>query len=125
MFKGGTNIFKNVNGIAIKGRYFDSETRLDFFEKQNNRMSLIYGKNGSGKSTIADAFNAYKNEDRNGFDKVELYEKNGTPKGDKGTVLLSPVLIRSAAKGGGKFHLSSFQRVIWGQVLLLAHNDQQ
>lgn len=40
--------------IKFKGRYFADEADLEIFP-ENDRLSIVYGKNGSGKSTITDA----------------------------------------------------------------------
>ena len=53
----GTTI-KNMTGINISSKYFSTPTFLEFFPKhskpqKNNRAALVYGNNGSGKSTIA------------------------------------------------------------------------
>ncbi|MBF0989274.1 MAG: AAA family ATPase [Clostridiales bacterium] len=45
--------------LKIKGGIFQEETILDLFIKNDKiypNVSIIYGKNGSGKTTIADAF---------------------------------------------------------------------
>ena len=49
-------MFSNFCGIKIQGKCFQSEVKLNFFEKEYHRFCLIYGKNGSGKSTISQAF---------------------------------------------------------------------
>ena len=43
-----------LKAIKFKGRYFSDEANLEVFP-ENDRLSIIYGKNGSGKSTITDA----------------------------------------------------------------------
>lgn len=53
-------MFSNFCGIKIQGKCFQSEVNLNFFEKEHHRLCLIYGKNGSGKSTISQAFDAVK-----------------------------------------------------------------
>lgn len=53
-------MFSNFCGIKIQGKCFQSEVKLNFFEKEYHRFCLIYGKNGSGKSTISQAFDAVK-----------------------------------------------------------------
>ena len=32
------------------------KTTLSFFPGENDRIAIVYGKNGSGKSTISDGF---------------------------------------------------------------------
>ena len=53
-------MFGNFCGIKIQGKCFQSEVKLNFFEKEYHRFCLIYGKNGSGKSTISQAFDTVK-----------------------------------------------------------------
>ncbi len=53
-------MFSNFCGVKIQGKCFQSEVKLNFFEKEYPRFCLIYGKNGSGKSTISQAFDAIK-----------------------------------------------------------------
>ena len=50
-------MFETISGISIKGRCFTDEKALDFFsDPQKNRLALIYGQNGSGKTTCAKGF---------------------------------------------------------------------
>jgi len=44
-------MFENFKKIKVKGGYFENETELTLFYKA--AVSVIYGRNGSGKSTIA------------------------------------------------------------------------
>lgn len=44
-------MFENFKTIKIKGGCFDSETEFELFKK--DALSVIYGRNGSGKTTIA------------------------------------------------------------------------
>lgn len=44
-------MFENFRKIKVKGGYFENETELTLFYKA--AVSVIYGRNGSGKSTIA------------------------------------------------------------------------
>ena len=53
-------MFSNFCGIKIQGKCFQSEVKLNFFEEEYHRFCLIYGKNGSGKSTISQAFDTVK-----------------------------------------------------------------
>ena len=45
-----------MNEIKIKGGYYSEESSFILFPNQNNKAAIIYGKNGSGKSSIARAF---------------------------------------------------------------------
>lgn len=49
-------MIEKVKGILINGRCFSKETNLSFFPGDNDRIAIVYGKNGSGKSTISDGF---------------------------------------------------------------------
>lgn len=60
-------MLKFLKGIKIQGRKFTTATELDFWGKESSRISLLYGRNGSGKSTISDAFEALKNEETSDF----------------------------------------------------------
>lgn len=53
-------MFSNFCGIKIQGKCFQGEVKLKFFEKEYHRFCLIYGKKGSGKSTISQAFDTVK-----------------------------------------------------------------
>ena len=47
--------------VKCKGGFFADETQLELFAKED-RLSLIYGKNGSGKSTIAKVISKAKGD---------------------------------------------------------------
>lgn len=44
---------ESIMSLKISGRCFSSATKLKCFTKNESRISIIYGKNGSGKSTIS------------------------------------------------------------------------
>ena len=61
----------SMTGVEIKSPFFDTAVSLELFPvhpnvlknpnaPQKNRVALIYGSNGSGKSTIAQGFREYK-----------------------------------------------------------------
>ena len=59
------SIIEQMTGVAISSAYFSNATALELFPKhskppKNNRVALLYGKNGSGKSTIAQGFREYR-----------------------------------------------------------------
>ena len=56
-------MIEKICNITIQGKCFDKEAKLSLFPGSDDRISLIFGRNGSGKSTIADAFQAYVNND--------------------------------------------------------------
>lgn len=47
-------MIEKVRGISIQGRCFTNRTTLQCYPEENDRISVIYGKNGSGKSTISE-----------------------------------------------------------------------
>lgn len=54
-------MLEDFRGITIKGRCFENETTLEFFPKniaktKDNRVALVFGRNGSGKTTVTRAF---------------------------------------------------------------------
>ena len=49
-------MIKQIASLAVTGRCFSTERVLNFFPKADVRLSLVYGANGSGKSTISRAF---------------------------------------------------------------------
>lgn len=50
-------MIEKIKGISIQGRCFPNDTSLILYPNTNDRISVIYGKNGSGKSTISMGFN--------------------------------------------------------------------
>lgn len=67
----------NVMGINFKGASFENDTTLQFFEEKNHkRICLLYGKNGTGKSTIARAFSKIKGEDEEKIIHAKLVDEN-------------------------------------------------
>ncbi|WP_312942981.1 AAA family ATPase [Oscillibacter sp.] len=56
---------ESMTGINVSSSYFSSPAILELFPKhpkpsKSNRVALLYGKNGSGKSTIAQGFREYR-----------------------------------------------------------------
>jgi len=54
-----------MTGVYIQSDFFDNAPTLEFFpaptDNKHFRAALLYGKNGSGKTTIAQGFREYKN----------------------------------------------------------------
>ncbi len=48
-------MFESIYKLKLKGAAFAEETMLPLFSDSKERISLIYGKNGTGKSTISKA----------------------------------------------------------------------
>ena len=58
-------MLRDISSINLQGANFSSEVELpifDFSDKKYAKISLLYGRNGSGKSTIAKAFKKIKGE---------------------------------------------------------------
>lgn len=72
-------MIENIAGILIRGRCFKERTALKFFlkkdEKADDRISILYGKNGSGKSTISDGFSALVSDEIEDLE-VSLFDNN-------------------------------------------------
>lgn len=76
-------MLEDIVSIKIKGGIFEIETDLPIFakEKSNNpekRFSLIYGKNGSGKSTISRGFRKITGAEEPQIESVELLDAVGS-----------------------------------------------
>lgn len=71
-----------VCGIEVKGRIFSELTPLQLLgyrkkeNEYNSRVSLIYGENGSGKTTISRAF-LQSSGKQQGLEKANFIDKNG------------------------------------------------
>ena len=66
-------MLSKLNKIAIKGGFFEEETTLNLFNNKQDRISFIYGRNGSGKTSISNAFESIKNTN-NEFDTIKLID---------------------------------------------------
>lgn len=45
-----------ITGVRIHGKCFRDESELQFFPQDKHRIAVVYGRNGSGKSTVSQAF---------------------------------------------------------------------
>ena len=61
-------MIEDIYKIQFKGAAFTQETILPFFDKENERISIIYGRNGSGKSTVSKAIMKAAGEDVDGIE---------------------------------------------------------
>ena len=66
-------MIKDINGISITGKCFTQKTDLILFKKPNHRISVIFGRNGSGKTTISRAFANIKTQEFNEIEAKLLY----------------------------------------------------
>ena len=72
-------MLEKIKGIKIKGANFVNQTELNLFNKSNDKIAkaaLIYGRNGSGKSTISNAFKKVKGEDILNIETASLYDND-------------------------------------------------
>lgn len=61
-------MISNLKGIKLQGRKFSANSvDFCFWNTDKIRISLVYGKNGSGKSTISEAFSCLKKNDNEDF----------------------------------------------------------
>ena len=69
----------NVSSVKVKGGIFEKETELPIFKNDKNkpRFCLLYGKNGTGKSTIARAFNEISGNEGSGNYEINLFDCDG------------------------------------------------
>lgn len=70
-------MIKEIKSIEIKGGFFHQKQVFNLFQKTTTRISLIYGKNGSGKTSISNAINDY-NKSTETYETVNFlnYNKN-------------------------------------------------
>lgn len=69
-------MLNKMAGVTICGGYFKDSRDFKLFDKQEQRIAIIYGKNGSGKSSIAKAITEYKENQLNLFSNVDLFDYN-------------------------------------------------
>ncbi|HCL01864.1 MAG TPA: hypothetical protein DHW61_05515 [Lachnoclostridium phytofermentans] len=71
-------MIKNVCGLKLMGANFLQSTELSLFDSSKgvDRISLLYGKNGAGKSTISKAFAKIKGVDETEISYAELYDRD-------------------------------------------------
>ena len=74
-------MLKDITKIKITGSIFDSQTELDFFNPYDGtkekvvKACLLYGRNGTGKSTIAKAFRKLSGELITSLSNATVYDK--------------------------------------------------
>ena len=74
-------MIEDIASIKIKGGIFETETDLPIFEKEKTQkpnFSLIYGKNGSGKSTISRGFRKLTGDEELQIESMELLDADGS-----------------------------------------------
>lgn len=61
-FIGGSSMFEHIKGVQVRLPGNDSITKLDLFNSPCYKGVFIFGRNGSGKSSIARWFKKYRNK---------------------------------------------------------------
>lgn len=70
-------MLENVTGIKIKGANFYNETELQIFaSERNHKFSIVYGKNGAGKSTISRGFGCVRGDNVVEISNAKLVDKD-------------------------------------------------
>jgi len=67
-------MLNDLSGVTIFGGYFNDSKKFSFFDKQGQKIAIIYGKNGSGKSSIAKAITEYKENLLIQFSSISLFD---------------------------------------------------
>ncbi len=76
------NVLKDITTIELQGAMYASPVSLCFFNPFENgktktvKAALLYGRNGTGKSTIARAFRKIKGEELEAITQATLYDKD-------------------------------------------------
>ncbi len=69
-------MFKDIKSINIKGGFFEEEKNVNLFKNKEDRISFIYGRNGSGKTSIANAFVDLKKNSNSNYSILKLSDFN-------------------------------------------------
>lgn len=78
-------MYEKIKSLIIGGAVFSENTELQLF-KNNERMCLLYGRNGSGKSTISRAFVRLTGAEQPEITQSDLVDSQGDsvlPSGDE------------------------------------------
>jgi AAA15 family ATPase/GTPase len=72
-------MIEKIKGLSIQGRCFSTKTALSFYPHDYNRLAIVYGRNGSGKSTISDAFSCISSNILPSDLTASLFDQTDTP----------------------------------------------
>lgn len=72
-------MLRDITTIELQGANFKTSQQLHLLIQDNKaaNASLVYGRNGSGKSTIAKAFRKLKGEEQSSIQSVSIYDIHG------------------------------------------------
>lgn len=63
-----------IKGINITGGYFDDTVKFTLYENNKIRTALVYGKNGSGKSSISKGIQEYSSNIFSEYNSLSFYD---------------------------------------------------
>ena len=66
----------SISGICLRGGNFEKDTKFIFFKNSLARFFILYGQNGSGKTTISRAFQKIKRQDKENIQSAYLIDDN-------------------------------------------------
>ena len=55
-------MLETIKGLEVQGKVFTQKTPLFLFPNETNRIAVVFGRNGAGKSTIAEAFRMVRDQ---------------------------------------------------------------
>lgn len=70
---------KGISGVSLKGGFFEEQSNFQLFENNQHQVAVIYGRNGSGKSSIAKGINEYKNKKEEIFCEKIIFDYEQAP----------------------------------------------
>lgn len=83
MSNGGSKMLKDIAGIKLCGANYAAPTELLLFDpiegtkEKYIKGTILYGRNGAGKSTISKAIRKYKGEEDSHISQAVFIDKNG------------------------------------------------
>jgi ABC-type cobalamin/Fe3+-siderophores transport system ATPase subunit len=77
----------NMTKLKVHNTHFFTGEEMEFFSTQSEsaiiKASLVFGKNGSGKSTIVNLLHQFKNSINNDFSYLDFYDKQNNKINDE------------------------------------------
>lgn len=76
-------MLRDISTVEVQGAVFTSLTSFPLFDPQDGKDcktvkgTLLYGRNGSGKSTMARAFRMARGEEQPAITQVSFIDKDG------------------------------------------------